>query len=85
MFRNGWDNNIKDADAIPALQSGSKARTAEANGEEMSDDLLALMYQSWAHFPEQSPTDFAERRRVTPVHASRLCQVAFVHDSLRLP
>jgi fermentation-respiration switch protein FrsA (DUF1100 family) len=32
MFRNGWDNNIKDADAIPALESGSKARGAEAGG-----------------------------------------------------
>lgn len=32
MFRNGWDNNIKDADAIPALENGSKARTAEAGG-----------------------------------------------------
>lgn len=32
MFRNGWDNNIKDADAIPALESGSKARSAEAGG-----------------------------------------------------
>jgi uncharacterized protein len=32
MFRNGWDNNIKSADAIPALENGSKARTAEAGG-----------------------------------------------------
>ncbi|GAB3792263.1 alpha/beta hydrolase [Dyella agri] len=32
MFRNGWNNDIKDADAIPALQGGSQARTAEANG-----------------------------------------------------
>jgi len=32
MFRNGWDNNIKDADAIPALEGGSKARTAEVGG-----------------------------------------------------
>ena len=32
MFRNGWDNNIKDADAIPALEAGSNARTAEAGG-----------------------------------------------------
>lgn len=32
MFRNGWDNNIKDADAIPVLEGGSKARTAEAGG-----------------------------------------------------
>jgi uncharacterized protein len=32
MFRNGWDNNIKSADAIPVLQNGSKARTVEAGG-----------------------------------------------------
>ncbi len=32
MFRNGWDNNIKSADAIPVLENGSKARTAEASG-----------------------------------------------------
>jgi hypothetical protein len=32
MFRNGWDNNIKDADAVPALEGGSKARTVEAGG-----------------------------------------------------
>ncbi|MCB9917362.1 MAG: alpha/beta hydrolase [Planctomycetes bacterium] len=30
MFRNGWDNSIRDADAIPALVGGSNARTAEA-------------------------------------------------------
>ena len=32
MFRNGWDNNIKSADAIPVLENGSKARTAEGSG-----------------------------------------------------
>jgi fermentation-respiration switch protein FrsA (DUF1100 family) len=32
MFRNGWDSNVKEADAIPALENGSKARTAEAGG-----------------------------------------------------
>ena len=32
MFRNGWDNNITSADAIPVLENGSKARTAEAGG-----------------------------------------------------
>ena len=32
MFRNGWDNNIKSADAIPVLENGSNARTAEARG-----------------------------------------------------
>jgi len=30
MFRHGWDNSIKSGDAIPILESGSKARTAEA-------------------------------------------------------
>jgi fermentation-respiration switch protein FrsA (DUF1100 family) len=34
MFRNGWDNNIKSAEAIPVLAAGSNARTAEANGAE---------------------------------------------------
>ena len=28
MFGNGWDNNIKSADPIPVLESGSQARTA---------------------------------------------------------
>ena len=32
MFRNGWDNNIKSADAIPVQENGSRARTAEAGG-----------------------------------------------------
>lgn len=41
MFRNGWDNNIKDADAIPALQAGSQARTAEANGAQTGQIPLA--------------------------------------------
>lgn len=41
MFRNGWDNNIKDADAMPLLQAGSQARTAEANGAELVKIPLA--------------------------------------------
>ena len=32
MFRNGWENNVKDADAIPYIQAGSDARTADASG-----------------------------------------------------
>lgn len=32
MFRNGWDNSIRNADAIPVLEGGSQARTAEAHG-----------------------------------------------------
>jgi len=30
MFRNGWENNVKDADAIPYLMVGSGARTNDA-------------------------------------------------------
>lgn len=32
MFRNGWDNDIESKDAIPVLENGSQARTAEAAG-----------------------------------------------------
>ncbi|MET0029151.1 MAG: alpha/beta hydrolase [Candidatus Thiodiazotropha sp.] len=35
MFRNGWDNNVKDSDAIPYLQAGSDARTLDASGAEI--------------------------------------------------
>ena len=34
MFRNGWDNYIRSADAIADLENGSKARSAEAGGAE---------------------------------------------------
>ncbi|MBB1138157.1 alpha/beta hydrolase [Myroides sp. WP-1] len=29
MFRNGWENNVKDTDALPYLIAGSTARTAD--------------------------------------------------------
>ncbi|MEL3923163.1 alpha/beta hydrolase [Aeromonas enteropelogenes] len=32
MFRNGWDNSVKDADATGYLTFGSQARTADAAG-----------------------------------------------------
>lgn len=35
MFRNGWDNNVKDSEAIPYLQAGSDARTSDASGAEI--------------------------------------------------
>ena len=41
MFRNGWDNSVKSADAIPLLENGSKARTAEAGGSEVVTMPLA--------------------------------------------
>lgn len=30
MFRNGWENNVKDADAMPYLLAGASARTHDA-------------------------------------------------------
>jgi fermentation-respiration switch protein FrsA (DUF1100 family) len=41
MFRNRWDSNVKDADAIAALENGSKARTAEAGGAAIVTKPLA--------------------------------------------
>ena len=41
MFRNGWDNNVKDADAIPYLQAGSDARTSDAAGNQITTIPLA--------------------------------------------
>lgn len=32
MFRNGWENTVKDADALPYIEAGSNARTADAAG-----------------------------------------------------
>ena len=43
MFRNGWDNNIQDADALPALEAGSQARTADFGGTEFAIIPLAPM------------------------------------------
>ncbi|TOQ74946.1 hypothetical protein CGG90_11775 [Vibrio parahaemolyticus] len=34
MFRNGWDNSVKDSDAIPYIEAGSLARTSDASGAE---------------------------------------------------
>ncbi len=32
MFRNGWTNDVRDADAAPLLQMGADARTSDAAG-----------------------------------------------------
>jgi fermentation-respiration switch protein FrsA (DUF1100 family) len=45
MFRNGWENNIKDADAVPVLNIGSDARTASAGGSDEAIFPLAPMKQ----------------------------------------
>lgn len=41
MFRNGWDNNVADADALPYLEAGSNARTADALSGELSQMPMA--------------------------------------------
>ncbi len=41
MFRNGWDNNVKDADAIPYIKAGSDARTSDAAGNAVATIPLA--------------------------------------------
>ncbi|MEJ5102362.1 alpha/beta hydrolase [Chryseobacterium sp. MYb328] len=43
MFRNGWENNVKDADALPYLVAGSNARTADAGSTEIQTIPLAPM------------------------------------------
>ena len=42
MFRNGWENNVKDADAMPYLLEGSNARTEEAKDEEQTMPLAPM-------------------------------------------
>ncbi|HEX6591149.1 MAG TPA: alpha/beta hydrolase [Moraxellaceae bacterium] len=41
MFRNGWENNVKDADAVGYLDFGSSARTADARNNGFATIPLA--------------------------------------------
>ena len=41
MFRNGWDGSVKDADALPYLEAGSAARTADAGCNSLATMPLA--------------------------------------------
>jgi len=43
MFRNGWTNDVKDADATPYLIAGANARTADAKGSDYQQMPLAPM------------------------------------------
>ncbi|AEX23990.1 MULTISPECIES: alpha/beta hydrolase [Vibrio] len=43
MFRNGWDNNVKDSDALPYIEAGSGARTSDASGAEIATIPMAPM------------------------------------------
>ncbi len=41
MFRNGWENTVKDADALPYIQAGSDARTADVTSGKIATIPLA--------------------------------------------
>jgi fermentation-respiration switch protein FrsA (DUF1100 family) len=46
MFRNGWNNDVKDADAIPYVQAGDDARTSDAAGNPTATIPLAPMNEA---------------------------------------
>ena len=52
MFRNGWLNNVKDADATPLLEKGSDARTGSAESGKENIFPLAPMKKEDAPTPE---------------------------------
>ncbi|MFL9995160.1 alpha/beta hydrolase [Paraburkholderia sediminicola] len=41
IFRNGWENNVKSADALPLIDAGSNARTLDASGAAVATMPLA--------------------------------------------
>lgn len=41
MFRNGWDNSVRSIDALPLIEAGSNARTADAAGNGYATMSLA--------------------------------------------
>lgn len=46
MFRNGWDGAVKDADAMPYLEAGAAARTADASSNGMATMPLAPLNEA---------------------------------------
>ena len=46
MFRNGWNNDIPDAAALPVLEAGAAARTADAEGGELARVPLAPLNEA---------------------------------------
>lgn len=46
MFRNGWENTVKSIDALPYIEAGSNARTADAAGESYATMPLAPLKES---------------------------------------
>ncbi len=66
MFRNGWDNNVQDADAAPYLQAGSDARTSDASGADMATMPLAPLRE------EDAPNE--ELREAWEYYHTERCQ-----------
>lgn len=52
MFRNGFSNTVKSADAMPLLEKGAEARTAEANEAAIEKMALAPLKKEDAPSPE---------------------------------
>ncbi|EJL6393523.1 alpha/beta hydrolase [Vibrio navarrensis] len=46
MFRNGWENNVKDNEAMPYIEAGSGARTSDASGADIATMPLAPMNEA---------------------------------------
>ena len=46
MFRNGWENNVKDADALPYIQGGTDARSSDAAGNAVATMPLAPLNEA---------------------------------------
>lgn len=46
MFRNGWENNVCDAEAIPYIQAGDDARTSDAAGHPVATIPLAPLNEA---------------------------------------
>ncbi|MDV4043705.1 hypothetical protein CMT37_12860 [Elizabethkingia anophelis] len=65
MFRNGWENNVKDADAFPYLLAGASARSAEAKGESQTMPLAPLK-------EEDAPNE--ELREAWEYYHTKRCQ-----------
>lgn len=66
MFRNGWDNNVKDADALGLLEFGSNARSGDAGNAELATLPLAPMRE------EDAPN--AELREAWEYYHTPRCQ-----------
>lgn len=81
MFRNGWENTVKDADALPYLIAGSNARTADAKEGVQTIPLAPLkeedapneeLREAWEYYHTdraQSPTapGFATARSLSQI------------------